>query len=381
MTALAHPARLAFVSTWDASDPNCESGYAFSMRQQLKRRFDVVDLFPIAPKRMKLFLPLKLAFKLTGQYYHANREPVVLRGLARAIEVRLKAVRPDIVFAPSSVPMTYVDMAIPTVFTTDQVFASLLDNYVHNAARRFRALGAAQEATALSRATRVSFPSQWAADQAHLFFGADRAKIDVIPWGANLSAPIDPQRVETAISARPKDCCQLVFIGRDWSRKGGPKVLEIFDALVRRGLPTALTIIGCAPRGADRNGITIYRNLDKTKLDHQARFEEVMLRTHFLLLPSRAEAFGQAVCEACAFGVPAIGSTAGGLTTIIQDGVTGFIRSADGDAAEIAETIASTLEDRDRYQTMARGARRDFLERLNWDIFGAKLARILHTLL
>jgi len=32
---------------WNAADRNVESGYAFSMREQLRKRFHVVDLFSL----------------------------------------------------------------------------------------------------------------------------------------------------------------------------------------------------------------------------------------------------------------------------------------------------------------------------------------------
>ncbi len=55
---------LAFVSLWDAADRNRESGYAYSMRAQLQKCFDVVDVFPLGLPGEKLLLPLRAAYKL-----------------------------------------------------------------------------------------------------------------------------------------------------------------------------------------------------------------------------------------------------------------------------------------------------------------------------
>ncbi len=53
--------RLMYVCLWDAADRNSESGYAYSMRAQLMKRFDVIDLFPLPLPGEKLFLPLRAA--------------------------------------------------------------------------------------------------------------------------------------------------------------------------------------------------------------------------------------------------------------------------------------------------------------------------------
>jgi glycosyltransferase involved in cell wall biosynthesis len=371
---MAPKPRLAFVSMWDAADPNVESGYAFSMRMQLAARFDVIDVFPVAPSWQRLFLPLKVAFKAAGQYYSAMREPIVLRNLAHRIERRLRSIKPDLIFAPSSVPMTLVDTRAPLVIATDQVFASLLDKYVLNAAPRFRATGSAQEATALARATRISFPSEWAANEAVRAHGADPAKIAVIPWGANLSGTAPPGEVADAIAHRSHDRCRLTFVGRDWRRKGGDTVVETADILRRRGLPVDLTIIGCDPPLADRTDTTVHPWLDKHDAGQYPVFARAMLASHFFFLPSRAEAYGQAFCEAAAFGVPAIGSTEGGIPTIVREGITGFTRPADASPEVFADLIQATFEDRSRYEGMAHAARCEFEDRLNWTRFGSRLA-------
>ena len=87
--------KLAFVSLWDAGNRNTESGYAYSMRQQLQKRFDVVDLFPLALPGEAWWQPLRAAYKVAGRYYHPMREPAILKTLAQRIERELRACAPD----------------------------------------------------------------------------------------------------------------------------------------------------------------------------------------------------------------------------------------------------------------------------------------------
>ncbi len=94
------------------------------------------------------------------------REPAVLKALARRIENRLRGVRPQAVFSPSSIPMTFVDPRWPAMFAADQVFGDFLETYIRAPARRFARLGHAQEQRALRLARRASYPSHWAARSA-----------------------------------------------------------------------------------------------------------------------------------------------------------------------------------------------------------------------
>jgi glycosyltransferase involved in cell wall biosynthesis len=366
--------RLAFVSQWNAAHPNAESGYPFSMRRQLQKRFEVIDVFPLRLPGEGFWLPIRAGYKIAGRYHHPMREPSILKRLARRIEPALRAIKPDVIFAPSSIPMSFVETSYPWMYATDQLFCDFVEAYIRRPSARFRRLGNEQEARALANAACASYPSDWAAHSAVNHYGGDRSKISVIPWGANLPCDIPDEIVASAIARRPFNRCHLVFVGRDWRRKGGDILVATIEALNRSGLPAHATIIGCNPPSLPANRFTTHEFLDKGRHDHLRLFISIMLGAHFLFLPSRAEAYGQAFCEAMAFGVPAIGSTAGGIPTIIRDGQNGFARPAQTSPAEFASLIRETLADPAQYLRMARAAHQDFRDRLNWDRFGERLS-------
>ncbi|HWU53952.1 MAG TPA: glycosyltransferase family 4 protein [Rhizomicrobium sp.] len=368
---------LSYISMWNAADRNAESGYAFSMRDQLSKRFHVVDLFPLGISEDRLWAPVRAAYKFAGRYYHPMREPVVLKYLASRIERHVREAKPQAIFSPSSVPLSLVDSAAPRIFTTDQLFCDFVQTPytgIRQPAERFVRMGHAQEKTALSTAALATFPSQWAADSAVSRYGAAREKISVIPWGANLPSIPSQQEVERAIAQRSMRSCHLVFIGRQWARKGGELLVGTVQELNKAGLPARATIIGCEPPGLSPKLFDIHPYLNKGRPEHFATLSSLMLGAHFLFLPSRAEAYGQAFCEAAAFGLPSIGSTVGGIPTIIQDGETGFVRPLETSAAQFAAIILDTLSERSGYLRLARQAREDFLLRLNWDSFGNRLS-------
>lgn len=368
-----------FVSLCNANDPNADSGYSYSMRLQLQRHFDVIDVFPMPLPADPLWIPLRAAYKASGLYYYPAREPLVLRAFARRIERAIALTKPQVVFATSSIPLSLVDTSLPLIHVTDQVFCDFVDTYIDNPSIRFRRTGNAQEAIALATATRVSYPSEWAARSAVRHYGQDPAKIFVIPWGGNLPREIDDDEVAAGINSRRPDRCHLVFLGRDWHRKGGDVLVGTVNELNRLGLETRATIIGCSPQGLPADRFTVYPYLNKRDERHFALFASSMLSATFMFVPSRAEAYGQAFCEAAAFGVPAIGSSVGGIP--VRDGETGYLPAADTSPEHHAEIIIETLAHPTKYREMAEEARCDYRQRLNWNRFGDQVTDLISCFL
>lgn len=376
------PLRIGFCSLWDASDPNAWSGYAFSMRQALTGAgCEIVDIGPLAPRPRPIDWARKALARGSGRFYHWDREPWHLETVARAVERGCRETRPDLLLAPSSLPLTRVEAGIPRAFVTDQVFPALLDGYVRPPAARYARLGLAQERAALAGASLASFPSAWAVGQAVRLCGGDPARILELPWGANLPAEPSDAEVERFLDRRAgSGPCALVFIGREWRRKGGDIVLATVRELERRGVACSLTLVGCRPPEPAPASATVIAALDKRDPGDAARFTALLAAAHFLFVPSRAEAYGQVFCEAAAFGLPVLATAVGGIPSIVKDGVTGLLLPPGSAAASFADAIEEALADRGRHAAMGRAARARYLECLNWRVFGARLAGALAAL-
>ncbi len=372
---------VGFCCGWDPRNPNAWSGYAYSMRKALREHgCSVVDISPLEPEPDTADWARKVLARGSGRFYHWDREPAHLDRMAAIIDRRCREERPDILFAPSSVPLTRVKTPIPRAFAADQVFPSLLEGYVRPPAERYAMLGLEQEREALATASFASFPSAWAVDRAVTDCGASPDRMLLMPWGANLAAEPSEDEVQQLLEARrQRRPCSLVFIGGDWRRKGGDIVVSTVRELERRGTPCVLTVIGTDPPGPLPRGTRVIARLDKTRPEEEQLFASVMGKAHFLFVPSRAEAYGQVFCEAAAYGLPVVSTRVGGIPSIVVDGETGFLLPPGSGPGAFADTIERALTNPDDCARIGLAARARYRDILNWRAFGACLAAALEA--
>jgi D-inositol-3-phosphate glycosyltransferase len=76
------------------------------------------------------------------------------------------------------------------------------------------------------------------------------------------------------------------------------------------------------------------------------RLSSWMRAADVTLVPSRAESFGLVALESSACGTPVVASDVGGLTTLVDDGVTGYL-VAERDATHWADVVELALDSDD----------------------------------
>jgi N-acetyl-alpha-D-glucosaminyl L-malate synthase BshA len=139
-------------------------------------------------------------------------------------------------------------------------------------------------------------------------------------------------------------------------------VIEIFDR-VRQRIPARLLLVGDGPDRARAERLVESKGLEPitTFLGNVASIETILPVAHVFLLPSDSESFGLAALEAMACGVPVVGTAAGGLPEVVQDGRVGFLRRV-GDVEGMAEAAISLLQDEGRWRDFSEAARRRAVE-------------------
>ncbi len=108
-----------------------------------------------------------------------------------------------------------------------------------------------------------------------------------------------------------------------------------------------------------RAGIAFHGPLDGKALARRLAHAQAMV------IPSYYEGFGIAYLEGMAYGLPAIGTTAGAIPELIRSGVTGFL-VAPGDSRGLAQLISRLASDRRLLATMAASALRHYRSQPTW---------------
>jgi glycosyltransferase involved in cell wall biosynthesis len=372
---------IAYAYEHRADDIDFQSGYPYFILDQLKKRARVDKVFPLSQRSRYAFAPKYLFYKLRGRTYHTDREPLLLKSLAAQITRQLDTARSDFLFSPNSSVLSFLDTDLPKVFCADATFANVVDAYDEYSAcaAEYVRLAHAQEARALSTCAAAVYPSDFAARSAIEDYGADPQKVHVLPFGANVDVP-PRDTVDAAIAGRNLDPLRILFNGRDWKRKGGDIVLRACEIALQHGVRLTLDLVGpdAVPQSLP-DFARIHGLLLKSDLSQRRRLATLLAETDLLFMPSRAENYGIALCEAAAYGVPSLSTAVGGIPTIVRADVSGYALPADSPPEAYAAIICECFTHRERYRELCRSTRRFYDEELSWDKFGENLMKIMAT--
>lgn len=314
----------------------------------------------------------------------AERTMHMARLMGHEIAAHAERTGSDIIFSPSSIPLAMLRCDKPKVFYTDATFDNLLEDYIEFAdyPRHQIEEGHELEYLALQNCDLAIYASRWAAQSAIKRYGTDPAKVKVVPFGSNITDPPDRQTVMRAIDDRRSDKCELLFIGVNWERKGGPLAWEIARLLNESGMPTRLTVLGCEPPvGFNAPFMEVVSFLTKDSVNEQEQLTELLLHSHFMLVPSVAECFGLVYAEASSMGLPSIGRNVGGVCEAVHDGKNGLLFRPEDGAEAYVDRILSFMKDKDAYVRMAKNSYDVHIEKLNWNTSAATLRGLMSELL
>ena len=212
---------------------------------------------------------------------------------------------------------------------------------------------------------RLIFPmSQWLAESFARDFGVPRERIAPVGAGINL-----PNIADT--SGRDPTGTDILFVGKDFIRKGGATLLEAFKK-VRKSVPNAtLTIVGPSLVSLP-DGVRCLGAIDKSSTSGIQTLLELYARSALFVLPSIYEPFGIVLAEAMAHGLPCVGSRVCAIPEIISHGTTGLLFSA-GDSTDLAKQMLEILTDAGARQAMSAAGRQRQREMFSWDSVATRI--------
>lgn len=327
------------------------------MVASLRERADVVAF--VTKQIPDSMVDRALAHALDGRF---GRRYLVGHALAtgikrgRHLSRRLRETPVDVIVAiAASQDIAFLHTDIPIVQVSDTTFRAIKDFYpLFSGLNPLSSAQAEIQARLSARRTRHTLAAtRWARDALLRDDGLSADDVTVAPFGPAVQPTGDePPRPATGP-------LKVLMVASDWQRKGGPDVLATWSELRRRGVGIELTVVGDAPALPD--GIRRWGRASMTQMRE-------LYATHHVLLELATNAAGVTLTDAAGFGLPVVAADTGGVSSLVEDGVTGFLVPP-GAVTEAADRIERLLDVGLR-EDMEEAAREHAARSLNWRAWG-----------
>jgi glycosyltransferase involved in cell wall biosynthesis len=155
----------------------------------------------------------------------------------------------------------------------------------------------------------------------------DERKIKIVFVGTNtqISQKVNPDKYKNE---------NILFVGKDWKRKGGPLLVEAFK-IVQDSIPTAkLTIIGCKPKIKLKNCF-VFGELSLEKVG------EIYNQASVFCMPTLREPFGIVFLEAMFNRLPVVTNAVGATPYIVRNNYNGYLLNPN--ASEYAKALIELI--------------------------------------
>ena len=194
--------------------------------------------------------------------------------------------------------------------------------------------------------------------------------ITIIPPGVDLGLfqPMDQRAARTQLGIETSEPLVL-FVGRIEALKGIDTLIRALPRLPAARRPRVHIIGGeanLADQTLDSEMARLRALAAELGVDEWVEFlgkrEQEQLVAHYaaadvVVVPSYYESFGMVALEAMACARPVIASRVGGLTYVVQDGLSGF-HVQEGDPAELVARLQQLLGDDELRAELGQGGRR-----------------------
>lgn len=346
--------KLGFACHWDPDPPGTWSGTPWRFREALLRHTTVVDVGLSLSSQVRF--PLRVAHARyrnggwSSTWKHSRvtdvlRQHRVISGARAAacdavVEIQDLAVLDRPFFL-------YQDLSYDALLHhfDDEVGVHQFPGLTPRAIERRRE----RQRRVYEASSGVLAMSAWLAKALVELSGLPAEKVFTVPPGINALATENPSADLLAgrgdgVDAGANTGPSLLFLGKDFHRKGGDLVVAAMIALRRDYDPDlTLTIAGPATWPLDGPPPEGVRFLGRVP---PAAVTPLLDAHDLLVLPSRFEAFGIVFAEALSRGLPCVGRDAFAMPEVIRRGHNGdLIPRGEERPTVLAETIAGVLDD------------------------------------
>jgi glycosyltransferase involved in cell wall biosynthesis len=195
----------------------------------------------------------------------------------------------------------------------------------------------------------------------------------------NVGAGINLAEIPEMNAEKDYSAPRILFIGIEFVRKGGPQLLDAFQA-VRKSIPAAeLHIVGPASLDNVPPGVVFHGRLSKADPEQKQKLESLFRDSSIFVLPSLYEPFGIAPLEAMLYQLPCVVTDDWALRESVSPGFNGEL-VVKGATDDLAQKIIQLLSNPDLLALMGRQGRERVLHTYTWPTVVGRMATALHGL-
>jgi alpha-maltose-1-phosphate synthase len=212
-------------------------------------------------------------------------------------------------------------------------------------------------------ATLVVATSEWAAASLREEYGLSDEKIRVLPFGIQVPTFDDRPSITTNLLPR------VTFVGRQMARKGGWRLLDIHQRLLRDRCELVLVTMEPVPPAPN---VTVVNNVRPG----DPRLWSLLRSSSVFAFPSEIDQGPNVILEAMAAALPVVALRVAAVPEMVLSGRTGSLIDA-GDDNGLAAAIIWLLDNPKEACQMGMAGRARVLERYNVELTANRLVELL----
>jgi glycosyltransferase involved in cell wall biosynthesis len=165
----------------------------------------------------------------------------------------------------------------------------------------------------------------------------------------------------------------ILFVGIDWKRKGGPDLLNAFQEVLKKHPDAHLTIVGSVPE----HNISNCETIGKISIDKVGKY---FSKASIFCLPTTMEPFGVAFIEALYHKLPIVATNIGAIPDFVKSGENGYLVEP-GDVQALAQSLDSLLCDPIMCKAFGQKGYARAIANYSWDKVAEKMSNAIRKTL
>ena len=178
---------------------------------------------------------------------------------------------------------------------------------------------------------------------------------------AGSNANVSNERVNHSKYARKN----ILFVGRDWKRKGGPELVKAFKAVLKVHPDAQLTIVGCSPK-LDVPNCNVVGQIPINQASGYYKNGSIFC------MPTKREPFGIVFIEAMRHKLPIVATNIGAIPDFVKEGDNGYLVKP-GNIDQLAKTLIDLLGQPDKCQAFGMKGYQIATEKYTWENVGLRI--------